>query len=56
MTRPMLSSVPSVNQRAPSGPVVMPCGSLPPPMGADSLMTNVVGLMRPIRSLLLSVK
>ena len=56
VTRPILSSVPSANQSAPSGPVVMPRGSLPPPIAADSVITNVVRLMRPIRSLLLSVK
>ena len=56
VTRPILSSVPSANQRAPSGPEVMPCGSAPPPMAADSAMANVVSLMRPIRSRLVSVK
>ena len=54
--RPILSSVPSANHSAPSGPAVMPRGSLPPPMAADSVITKVVRLMRPIRSLLLSVK
>ena len=54
--RPILSSVPSANQSAPSGPVVMPRGSALPPIGDDSVMTKVARSMRPMRSRMLSVK
>ncbi len=48
--RPISPEPASVNQRAPSGPAVMPAGVLPAPGTANSLVTTPAVVMRPIWS------